>query len=290
MTRKVEATNIRVSYNEFEALQDINFTLENGKVYGLIGRNGAGKTSLLSVLAAYRKATSGEMKIDGVNIFENEKAMAQVTFVHQTDYKDNHDTITKYFDLAERFRPTFDRKYAEQLVQLFHLPTNKALRKLSAGMQSAFNVTIGLASRTPVTIFDEAYQGMDAPTREIFYNEVLEEQARNPRIFILSTHLISEMEYLFDEVLIIHQGTLLLQEEVDTLLERGYSVTGPTSDVIEVVAGLHVLNEEQLGGTKSMMLYGELTEEKADEINRKDLEIGNVSLHELFIHLTKEGM
>lgn len=290
MTRKVEATNIRVSYNDFEALQDINFTLENGKVYGLIGRNGAGKTSLLSVLAAYRKATSGEMKIDGVNIFENEKAMAQVTFVHQTDYKDNHDTITKYFDLAERFRPTFDRKYAEQLVQLFHLPTNKPLRKLSAGMQSAFNVTIGLASRTPVTIFDEAYQGMDAPTREIFYNEVLEEQARNPRIFILSTHLISEMEYLFDEVLIIHQGTLLLQEEVDTLLERGYSVTGPTSDVIEVVAGLHVLNEEQLGGTKSMMLYGELTEEKADEINRKDLEIGNVSLHELFIHLTKEGM
>ncbi|PIC87087.1 ABC transporter [Sporosarcina sp. P20a] len=290
MTRKVEATNIRVSYNEFEALQDINFTLENGKVYGLIGRNGAGKTSLLSVLAAYRKATSGEMKIDGENIFENEKAMAQVTFVHQTDYKDNYDTITKYFDLAERFRPTFDRKYAEQLVQLFHLPTNKPLRKLSAGMQSAFNVTIGLASRTPVTIFDEAYQGMDAPTREIFYNEVLEEQARNPRIFILSTHLISEMEYLFDEVLIIHQGTLLLQEEVDTLLERGFSVTGPTSDVIEVVAGLHVLNEEQLGGTKSMMLYGELTEEKADEINRKDLEIGNVSLHELFIHLTKEGM
>lgn len=290
MTRKVEAQNIRVTYNEFEALRDINFVLESGKIYGLIGRNGAGKTSLLSILAAYRKATSGEMKIDGENIFENEKAMAQVTFVHQTDYKDNYDTINKYFDLAERYRPTFDRKYAEQLVKAFHLPTNKPLRKLSAGMQSAFNVTIGLASRTPVTIFDEAYQGMDAPTREIFYNEILKEQARYPRIFILSTHLISEMEYLFDEVLIIHQGTLLLQEEVDTLLERGYSVTGPSSDVIEVVAGLHVLNEEQLGGTKSMMLYGELTEEKEDEIKRKDLEIGNVSLHELFIHLTKEGM
>ncbi|WP_313235576.1 ABC transporter ATP-binding protein [Sporosarcina ureae] len=290
MTRKVEAQNIRVTYNEFEALRDINFVLESGKIYGLIGRNGAGKTSLLSILAAYRKATSGEMKIDGDHIFENEKAMAQVTFVHQTDYKDNYDTINKYFDLAERYRPTFDRKYAEQLVKVFHLPTNKPLRKLSAGMQSAFNVTIGLASRTPVTIFDEAYQGMDAPTREVFYNEILKEQARYPRIFILSTHLISEMEYLFDEVLIIHKGTLLLQEEVDTLLERGYSVTGPSSDVIEVVAGLHVLNEEQLGGTKSMMLYGELTEEKEDEIKRKDLEIGNVSLHELFIHLTKEGM
>lgn len=290
MTRKVEANNISVSFNEFEALRDINFALENGKIYGLIGRNGAGKTSLLSLLAAYRKATSGEIKIDGENVFENEKAMAQVTFVHQTDYKDNHDTIIKYFDLAERYRPTFDRKYAEQLVKVFQLPTNKPLRKLSTGMQSAFNVTIGLANRTPVTIFDEAYQGMDAPTREIFYNEVLEEQARNPRIFILSTHLISEMEYLFDEVLIIHQGKLVLQEEVDSLLERGYSVTGPTSDVIEVTAGLHVLNEEQLGGTKSMMLYGELTKEKEEEIQQKELEIGNVTLHDLFIHLTKEEM
>lgn len=289
MTRKVDAKNISVSYKESEALSDINFTLENGKIYGLIGRNGAGKTSLLSLLAAYQKPTSGEIKIDGESIFENEKAVAQVTFVHQTDYKDEYDTIIQYFELAERYRPTFDRKYAEQLVEVFQLPTNKPLRKLSTGMQSAFNVTIGLANRTPITIFDEAYQGMDAPTREIFYKEILEEQARHPRLFILSTHLVSEMEYLFDEVLIIHKGKLLLQEEMDSFLQKGFSVTGAIKDVEEVVAGLHVLSEQQLGGTKSVMVYGEFPIKLEADVKRKGLEIGNVSLHDLFIQLTKEG-
>ncbi|WP_332633937.1 ABC transporter ATP-binding protein [Halalkalibacter flavus] len=289
MTREVEAKNITVSYKEFQALSDINFTLENGKIYGLIGRNGAGKTSLLSLLAAYRKATSGEIKIDGDSIFENEKAVAQVTFVHQTDYKDEYDTIKQFFKLAERYRPTFDRKYAEQLVELFQLPTNKPLRKLSTGMQSAFNVTIGLANRTPITIFDEAYQGMDAPTREIFYKEIVEEQARYPRLFILSTHLVSEMEYLFDEVLIIHKGKLVVQEEMDSLLQKGFSVTGAIRDVEEVVAGLNVLSEQQLGGIKSVMVYGELSKEKEDGVIQKGLEIGNISLQDLFIQLTKEG-
>ena len=289
MTRKVELRNIHVSYKEFEALSDITFTLEDEKIYGLIGRNGAGKTSLLSLLAAYRKTTSGEIKIDGVNIFENEKAMAQVTFVHQTDYKDEYDTIIQSFELAERYRPTFDRKYAEQLVELFQLPTNKPLRKLSTGMQSAFNVTIGLANRTPITIFDEAYQGMDAPTREIFYKEILEEQARYPRLFILSTHLVSEMEYLFDEVLIIHKGKLVVQEEMDSLLQKGFSVTGAIRDVEGVVTGLNVVSEQQLGGTKSVMVYGKLPKEKEDDIKRKGLEIGNVSLQDLFIQLTMEG-
>ncbi|VDG96577.1 ABC-type transporter ATP-binding protein EcsA [Lysinibacillus sphaericus] len=289
MIKKVEAKNISVTYKEFEALSGINFTLEDGKIYGLIGRNGAGKTSLLSLLAAYRKANSGEIKIDGESLFENEIAMAQVTFVHQTDYKDEYDTITQFFELAVRYRPTFDRKYAERLVKLFQLPTNKPLRKLSTGMQSAFNVTIGLANRTSITIFDEAYQGMDAPTREVFYREILEEQARYPRVFILSTHLVSEMEYLFDEVLIIHKGTLVVQEEMDSLLQKGFSVTGAINDIEEVVAGLNVLSEQQLGGTKSVMVYGELTNEIKDAVRRKGLELGNVSLQELFIQLTKEG-
>ncbi|OEF97074.1 ATP-binding cassette domain-containing protein [Desulfuribacillus alkaliarsenatis] len=295
MTRKVEAKNVSVSYKEFEALSDINFSLENGKIYGLIGRNGAGKTSLLSVVAGYRNVTSGEMQIDGESVFENEKAMSQITFVHQTDYKDEYDTINEFFELAERYRHTFDRKYAEQLVELFQLPKDKALRKFSTGMQSAFNVTIGLANRTPITIFDEAYQGMDAPTREIFYKEILEEQARYPRLFILATHLVSEMEYLFDEVIIIHKGKLLVQEEMDSFIQKGFSLTGAISDVDEVIsgldalAGLNVLSEQQLGGTKSVMVYGKLPKEKEDDVKRKGLEIGNVSLHDLFIQLTKGG-
>lgn len=284
----MKATHVDLTYKDFEALTNIDFTLENGKIYGLIGRNGAGKTSLLSLLAAYQKATNGEITIDGENIFENEQMMAKVSFIYQVDYKDEYDTIPKFFELAKRYRPTFDLQYAEELAKLFQLPMDKPLKKLSTGMQSAFNVTMGLANKTPVTIFDEAYQGMDAPTREIFYNEILEEQARNPRLFILSTHLVSEMDYLFDHVLIIHKGKLIVDEAIDSLLEKGFSITGATSAVEQTVDGLQVLSEQQLGGTKSAMVYGSLSHEKEDEIQRSGLEIGNISLHDLFIQLTKE--
>lgn len=80
------------------------------------------------------------------------------------------------------------------------------MSELSKGMRSALQVVLGLASRAPITIFDEVYTGMDAPTRKKFYNEVLNEQAEHPRMFILSTHLVSEMDYLFDEIVMIHQG------------------------------------------------------------------------------------
>lgn len=288
MIKKLEINHVNLSYKDFSALKDIHLTLESGKIYGLIGRNGAGKTSLLSLLAAYQKASSGEITIDGATIFENEQAMSTVSFIHQVDYKDEYDTIPQFFELAKRYRPTFDLQYAQKLTKLFQLPMDKPLKKLSTGMQSAFNVTMGLANQTPVTIFDEAYQGMDAPTREIFYNEILEEQARNPRLFILSTHLVSEMDYLFDHVLVIDKGALIVDEAIDTLLEKGFSVTGATSAVDQVIDGLQIVSEQQLGGTKSVMVYGQLSKEKAAEIERSGLEIGNVSLHDLFIQLTKE--
>lgn len=289
MIDKVEVKNVSLTFHDVDVLKNINFSLDNKGIYGLVGRNGAGKTSLLSLLAAYQPVTSGAITIDGETIFENEQAMANISFIYPIDYKDEYDTIADFFKLAKRYRPTFDTTYAEQLVELFQLPMDKSLKKLSTGMQSAFNVTMGLANRTPITIFDEAYQGMDAPTRDIFYQEILEEQARNPRIFILSTHLVSEMEYLFDYIFIIHRGELMIQEGIDSLLEKGFSITGTIEDVQQVTKGLHVINERTLGGTKSVMVYGELTENIKQRINQMGLEHGHVSLHDLFIQLTKEA-
>ncbi|ARK29867.1 ABC transporter ATP-binding protein YtrB [Halalkalibacter krulwichiae] len=288
MSIKVEGHHLTVQFKEHEALTNVSFTLESGKIYGLIGRNGAGKTSLLSLLASYRKPSSGTLKINGEDIFENEKWMAEVTFVHQTNYKDEYDTAEAYLKLAERYRPSFDRKYAEEVAALFKLPLNQPVRKLSTGMQSALNATIGLATRSKVTIFDEAYQGMDAPTREVFYKEILEDQARFPRVIILSTHLVSEMEYLFDEVLMIHKGKLMIQEPIDTLLQKGFSVTGDAEQVEQFAEGLETLSEQRLGGTKSVMVYGAIPEDKIDFVRQSGLEVGNVTLHDLFIQLTNE--
>lgn len=287
MTYNIEANNLSLKYKSFEAIKNVTFKLDDQKIYGLLGRNGAGKTSLLSLLASYRQKSGGSIKIAGKDPFENTDIMQNVSFHFETNYQDEYETVKNMLAIVQHYRPNYDTEYAKYLVNLFNLPLNKSVSKLSKGMQSALEVTMGLASRSPVTIFDESYLGMDAPTRVKFYEELLREQEVNPRIFILSTHLVSEMDYLFDEVLILNKGKLLLQENYETLTSRGVSVTGSKDKVDEFTQNKKILSSQQLGSTKSVMIYEERTEELERQAEKLGLEIGPISLQDLFIHLTE---
>lgn len=288
MNLDIQFDRLSVVYGDLEAVRNVSLHLPAGKIYGLLGRNGAGKTSLLSVLASFREPSSGSVTVGGEQPFENAKIMKEVSFIYDIDYKDETDKVKAAIESAARHRPHFDTGYALELARKFNLPLDKQLKQLSKGMQSAFNVCIGLASRSPVTILDEVYLGMDAPSREIFYRELLEDQERHPRTFILSTHLVSEMDYLFEEVIIIHKGQFVLQDDYESLTSRGVSITGPAAKVDEYIQGMKVLNVQQLGSTKAVMVYGELSEEAQLAAHRAGLEIGPISLQDLFIHLTGE--
>jgi ABC-2 type transport system ATP-binding protein len=288
MNLDVQFDRVSVVYGDLEAVRNVSLHLPAGKIYGLLGRNGAGKTSLLSVLASFREPSSGSVTIGGEQPFENAKIMREVSFIYDVDYKDETDKVKVAIDSIARHRPHFDTSYALELARKFNLPLDKQLKQLSKGMQSAFNVCIGLASRSPVTILDEVYLGMDAPSREIFYRELLEDQELHPRTFILSTHLVSEMDYLFEEVIIIHKGQFVLQDDYESLTSRGVSITGPAAKVDEFIQGMKVLNVQQLGSTKAVMVYGELNEASQLAAHRAGLEIGPISLQDLFIHLTGE--
>jgi ABC-2 type transport system ATP-binding protein len=288
MNLDIQFDRLSVVYGDLEAVRNVSLHLPAGKIYGLLGRNGAGKTSLLSVLASFREPSSGSVTVGGEQPFENAKIMKEVSFIYDIDYKDETDKVKAAIESVARHRPHFDTGYALELARKFNLPLDKQLKQLSKGMQSAFNVCIGLASRSPVTILDEVYLGMDAPSREIFYRELLEDQERHPRTFILSTHLVSEMDYLFEEVIIIHKGQFVLQDDYESLTSRGVSITGPVAKVDEFIQGMKVLNVQQLGSTKAVMVYGELSEEAQLAAHRAGLEIGPISLQDLFIHLTGE--
>lgn len=290
MNLAVEVKDLTLKYHDMEALKNISFTLEKGKIYGLLGRNGAGKTSLLSLFASLREQRTGTIKIFGEAPFENAKVMQDVIFIYEQDNKDESEKVKGMLEFAARYRTHFDMDYAMDLVRRFNLPLNKAVKKLSKGQQSALFVTIGLASRCPLTIFDEAYLGMDAPTREVFYQELLEDQSNNPRTIIISTHLVSEMDYLFDEVIIIDKGKLILQDENEVLISRGATITGTRDVVDQFVTGLRKLSEQQLGNTKRVVIYGVLDEKQRNEAKEKGLEVGAISLQDLFIHLTGEEM
>ena len=292
----VEVKNLSVTYSNllpgdgFQALKDISFTLEPGKIYGLIGRNGAGKTSLLSALASFRKASHGDILVDGIPLFDNGELMQHVQFVYPREFNsetaDTYPKVPKYIKKETRFRPNFDHQYAEALINKFKLPTNKRPHKLSRGMQSILSVIIGLASRAPITIFDEAYLGMDAPTRDLFYKEILKDQERNPRTIIMSTHLVSEMEYLFDEVIMIHEGELIKKGAYDEIVATGAAITGAVDAVDVFTKGKEIINTETLGGFKKVTISDDITDKERLLAQELDLEIQTVTLQDLFIHLT----
>ncbi|WP_188208195.1 ATP-binding cassette domain-containing protein [Alkalibacillus aidingensis] len=283
---KIEAKEVSVNYKDFQALKNVSFSLEGNKIYGLIGRNGAGKTTFLSLLAAFQEASAGQIQVNGEDVFENPEMMEKIALLYDVDYKDETEKVKNMLEVAKRYRPNYDDEYAMYLLERFKLPLDKPINKLSKGMQSAFNVVMGLACRTPITIFDEVYLGMDAPTREIFYKELLEEQTNRPRMFILSTHLVSEMDHLFDEIVIIDQGEMLLHEDYESLVSKGVSITGDADVVDQFTQDKEILNEQRLGQTKAVMVYGTLGNDELEKARDNGLDVGPVSLQDLFIHLT----
>lgn len=272
------------------ALEEISLTLEAGKIYGLIGRNGAGKTTLLSILSSYIQPSSGTISINGEPLFDNEKYHSEIQFVYQkqflADSGESYPKVLKYIRKETMFRSNFDWDYAQELVKKFGLPTNKRPHKLSKGMQSTLSAIIGLASRVPITIFDETYLGMDAPMRDLFYKEILREQERYPRTFILSTHLISEMEYLFDHVILLHQGRILMEDTYEAIIDQGFAIAGPVKTIDDFIGNRQVLSTEQLGGYKKVTLLENLTNEERQNLTENGTEISTMTLQDLFIQLT----
>lgn len=287
MTLKIENVDLKIKKDTI--LTDISLELEPGKIYGLLGRNGAGKTSLLSLIASYRKVNAGNITLDGKKVYEQDDVMQHINFLYNPkDTSAENDKVTEYIESGMIFRNDFDKEYAYRLLDKFDIDTGKAYSALSQGQQAAVTATLGLASLSKVTIFDEVTNGMDAPTRELFYSEVLEAANREERIIILSTHIISEMEHLFDDIIMIHKGQVLLHEPTYELLEKGYTVAGKAERVRAFTENKNVINVKFLGALQIDTVLGRVTPEEMDIAADEHLDISPLKLQEMFISLTEK--
>ncbi|GIG68612.1 ATP-binding cassette domain-containing protein [Phytomonospora endophytica] len=281
----VEVDDLRVSYGDVTALEGVSLTLEANKIYGLIGRNGSGKTSLLSVLAAFRRADAGTVRVEGRDPYEDADIVSRVCLIRESGDLPAA-KIRQIIGLYRELRPNWDQELADRLLRRFDLPAGRNVSKLSRGMKSAFGCLLGLASRAPLTMFDESYLGMDAPARYIFIEELLRDYVEYPRTFIVSTHLIEEFGRLFEEVLIVDKGRLIVHDTVDSLRERGVSISGPAELVDRFAMGLDVLGEQVLGPTKQVTVYSHPTDDLRRQAKAAGLELGTLPLQDLFVHLT----
>ncbi|GAA1663096.1 ABC transporter ATP-binding protein [Microbacterium lacus] len=289
MTAVIEVQNLTKRYRDITAVDDVSFAIEQDTIYGLLGRNGAGKTTVMSMLTAQNFATSGDIRIFGEHPYENARVLERMCFVRESQRYPDDARPVHAFRSARLFFPRWDEQLAQRLIADFQLPTNRRIKKLSRGQLSAVGVIIGLASRAEITFFDEPYLGLDAVARQIFYDRLLEDYSLHPRTIILSSHLIDEVSNLIERVLVIDAGRIIMDEATDAVRDRASTIVGDGAEVDAFVAGREVLHRESLGRVASVTVLGALS--AADRVRLADLglDVAPVSLQQLIVRLTQHA-
>ncbi|MFS0645672.1 ABC transporter ATP-binding protein [Siminovitchia sp. 179-K 8D1 HS] len=282
----IEANGLEKAYGSFKAVNHVGLSIETDKIYGLLGRNGAGKTTLMKLITAQIFPTNGAIKVFGEEPYENSKVLRQICFIKESQkYPDNY-TIRDAMAVSKSIFPNWDEDFASSLMDEFRLPAKRRIKKLSRGMHSAVGIIIGLASRAPLTIFDEPYLGLDAVSRGIFYDRLMGDYVENPRTVILSTHLIDEVSNLLEHILVISDGQLIIDQNAEELRGMAFTVTGRAPEAEAFLSGKEVVYREPFGGLLSATVIQSKYGDEQKQAEACGLEVTPVSLQQLIVHLT----
>ena len=278
----IELKSVTKRYGTTTALDNVSVKFGGGIVYGLLGANGAGKTTMMNLITNRIWADEGEITIDGESAPGNDRALGKVYMMAEANLFPDSMKVDGALKLTKSYYPTFDMDYAMSVAEKFALPTKKKIKALSTGYASIFRLTLALSVNCPYVIFDEPVLGLDAQHRDLFYRLLMEKCAEGEQTVILSTHLIQEAAKLIGHAVIIKNGRILRDADADELSGAAYQVSGPAAAVDNYLRGRHVLSVNSLGGLKTACVEG------APDGAPEGLEISGMDLQDYFIGLMNE--
>ncbi|GHC96425.1 ABC transporter [Nocardiopsis terrae] len=285
----VELDGVTLRDQDATILDRISLRLESGRVHGVLGPSGAGKSSLLSLIAGFSPATCGTVRVGGRPLGVGGVIITeQVGLVRGHLVPDPASRVEDTLAFTASLRSHWCDQVALRLLDRFRIPLGAPLSRLSQGELSAVGTVLGLAARTPVTLLDECCTGMDARMRDVFLDELLADLMVYPRTVVIATQLIQEVGPLFDDVVVLDRGRVLLHERVGDLQSHGTCVTGAVEQVDDLVRGLPQLDERELGPAKSVVVYGPLSEERLALARELGLDLSPIGLPELMAHLVED--
>lgn len=278
----VECKDVTKEFGAETALSHVSFQMEEGDIYALLGRNGAGKTTLMNCLCTRYLPDSGEIRILEEPVYENERVLREICFMSDSMEAFEMKSVKTILTFASTFYERWNHDLMERLLQMFEIQWKALYPTLSKGQKTGLGIIIGLCSGCRIVLFDEIYSGLDAVARQRFYEILLEEQEREPRTFVLSTHLIEEMTGLFTHVLTLDRGSVILCDDMETIHSRSVKCIGRT-DKAGCLKGKHVLHKKEMGALTEYDLYDPVTRQEYKELEAEGFRISSLSLQELFI-------
>ncbi|MBE6838957.1 MAG: ABC transporter ATP-binding protein [Ruminococcus sp.] len=275
--------------NNFVALDNVDLVIPEGTAFGLLGSNGAGKSTILRIISGIYKNDSGTAQIDGEDIFDNVAVKQKVFFINDETVQFSKFTLEKLRDYYKGFYPNFSDEVFEKLRSQVNLPMNKRIDQFSKGMKRQAIVITGLACQTEYLLLDEAFDGLD-PTMRIIVKRMLVDAMLDRKLTtVISSHNLKEINEVCDTVALLHQGKVLFNRELDSVkgnihkIQAAFAVDYNSKEDFEE---LEVLHYERTGSVCYLIVKGS-EEEIREKLKIKKplvLDIIPLTLEEIFIY------
>ena len=213
----VKCIDVNKKIDNKEILKNINLTIPRGKIIGLLGKNGTGKSTLIKLINDLLTPTSGQILVNGKEVGIDSKKI--ISYLPERTYLDKSMTVDKVIEYFEDFYDNFDSKKARKLFKDLDLDTTQKLSKMSKGMQEKVQLVLVMSRKADLYILDEPLGGVDPATRDYILNTILTNFNEGASVLI-STHLITDIERILDEVIFIDKGKIILHSNTDELREK----------------------------------------------------------------------
>lgn len=287
----IEMKGISKKFDQIQAVSHVSGEIREGSVFGLVGTNGAGKSTCLRMMAGILKADEGEVLVDGQNIYENEEIKREIFFISDDQYYFPNSTPKEMMEYYSMFYPCFDEKRFEELVKKFGLEMGRRINTFSKGMKKQVSVLLGVCANTKYLLCDETFDGLDPVMRQavksIFALEIMNRNFTP----VIASHNLRELEDICDHVGLLHKGGILLSkdlEEMKSNIQKLQCVVAE-EEKVGLLQELDILQMEQRGSLLTLTVRGE--REKIETILRGKnpvfYEILPLTLEEIFISETE---
>ena len=213
----LECKNLSKSFDNKKILKDVNLIIPRGKIIGLLGKNGQGKTTLLKLINDLLTPTSGEILIEGKHPGVESKRI--ISYLPERTYLDKEMKVIDTLNYFKEFYDNFDIDKAKKLLKDLDLDINYKISKMSKGMQEKLQLILVMSREADLYILDEPLGGVDPATRDYILDTILSNFKEGSSV-IISTHLISDIERILDEVIFIDKGKIILTSDCDTLRQK----------------------------------------------------------------------
>lgn len=282
----ITVKNVTKKFDKFYAVNHLSCNIPDGSIFGIVGSNGAGKSTFLRMLAGVYRQNSGEITLNGKPIWENPSVKSQIVFVADEIFYLPNATMKRMASLYRAVYPDFDYDTFDNLMRVFNLDPKMNLGVFSKGMRRQASVILALSTRAKYFLFDETFDGLDPVMRNLVKKLICDEVAQRNATLIITSHSLRELEDICDQLALVHKGALVLQNDIQDLKTNQFKIQIAFTEEYDInkFEGIDIVSFRKYGCVSNMIVKDEreMVVSKLTEMKPVILEVLPLSLEEVF--------